>query len=75
MISKNEWHKWEGGDGEMGVIMAVLETIVGGGQLEAKFQEKEWVWESETQLIREGYWYEVLSFDWVGIKPTQGMGK
>ena len=36
--------------------------IVVGGQLEAKFQGKEWVCESETQLIREGYWYKVLSF-------------
>ena len=52
-----------GGGGEMGVFMAMLEAKVVGCQLEAKFQEKEWESKSETQLISEGYWYEVLSFD------------
>ena len=47
----------------MGVVMAVLEAKVVGCQLEAKFQKKECERESETQLISEGYWYEVLSFD------------
>ena len=47
----------------MGVFVAMLVAKVVGCQLEAKFQEKEWERESETQLISEGYWYEVLNFD------------
>ena len=54
--------RW-GWGGETGVFVAMLVAKVVGCQLEAKFQEKEWERESETQLISEGYWYEVLSFD------------
>ena len=64
-----------GGGVERFVFVSMLVDKVVGCLIEASFQQKEWGSTSETNSLSRGYAYEVLSFGWVGERPTQRMGK